>query len=195
MGKIKEEAARGKKCRTLHRMYYNSPIGKLCLEDDGEALTALYPAGALQHNQEPAACRESELLQNASRELEEYFSGTRELFDIPLHPQGTDFQKKVWNALREIPFGETRSYADIAGRIGQPHACRAVGGANNKNRILIMIPCHRVIGKDGSMTGFGCGIHAKEYLLKLERMPARTSEKTEAQDEEQMDMLSEAKLI
>ncbi len=228
MGKIKEEAGRGKRSKPLHRMYYNSPIGKLCLEDDGEALTALYPVEAVEpdeslksdeslkpdadmqpdlcsyNHQDPLACQESELLQHACEELDEYFSGIRETFDIPLHPQGTEFQKKVWNALREIPFGETRSYADIAEWIGQPNACRAVGGANNKNRILIMIPCHRVIGKDGSMTGFGCGIHAKEYLLRLEHQPAKMPERQDAQDresegkrsrdEDRNDVLSEAEL-
>ncbi|MCD7714920.1 MAG: methylated-DNA--[protein]-cysteine S-methyltransferase [Lachnospiraceae bacterium] len=185
-------------------MYYNSPIGKLCLEDDGEALTALYPVEAVEpdeslksstdvqpdfcscDDQDPISCQGSELLQRACEELDEYFSGTRKAFDLPLHPQGTEFQKKVWNALREIPFGETRSYADIAERIGQPNACRAVGGANNKNRILIMIPCHRVIGKDGSMTGFGCGISAKEYLLRLEHLPAEVPEKTDVQGKERI---------
>jgi len=147
----------------LHRMHYDSPIGSLCLEDDGEALTALYPTENL-----PGQDTVSDLLQRTCDELEEYFSGRRTEFDIPLHPQGTPFQEKVWDALREIPYGETRSYADIAERIGQPQACRAVGGANNKNRILILIPCHRVIGKNGSLTGFGCGIEAKDYLLQLE---------------------------
>lgn len=153
----------------LHRMYYDSPIGGLCLEDDGEALTALYPVSYLsQDNRTAEDSRASELLKRTCDELEDYFLGRRTEFDLPLHPQGTSFQKKVWNALREIPYGETRSYADIAVRIGQPQACRAVGGANNKNRILILIPCHRVIGKNGSLTGFGCGMDAKEHLLKLE---------------------------
>lgn len=167
----------------LHRMYYESPIGRLCLEDDGEALTALYPiaylpqdAGTCDEEKEISdllqrTCDEeiSDLLQRTCDELREYFDSKRTEFDIPLHPQGTDFQKKVWNALREIPYGETRSYAEIAERIGQPRACRAVGGANHKNRILILIPCHRVIGKNGSLTGFGCGIEAKDYLLKSEK--------------------------
>ncbi|MCD7834515.1 MAG: methylated-DNA--[protein]-cysteine S-methyltransferase [Lachnospiraceae bacterium] len=149
-------------------MYYNSPLGVLCLEEDGEALTALYPTAYLPQDTGRSDEKNSELLQRTCGELQEYFAGKRTAFDIPLHPQGTEFQKRVWNALREIPYGETRSYSDIAGRIGQPQACRAVGGANHKNRILILIPCHRVIGKNGSLTGFGCGIEAKDYLLKLE---------------------------
>lgn len=151
-----------------NRMYYNSPLGVLCLEEDGEALTALYPTAYLPQDTGRSDEKNSELLQRTCGELQEYFAGKRTAFDIPLHPQGTEFQKRVWNALREIPYGETRSYSDIAGRIGQPQACRAVGGANHKNRILILIPCHRVIGKNGSLTGFGCGIEAKDYLLKLE---------------------------
>lgn len=101
-------------------------------------------------------------------ELEEYFRGERRTFDLPLHPEGTEFQKKIWEALQEIPYGETRSYGEIAERVGNPKACRAVGMANNRNPIAIMIPCHRVIGKNGSLTGYAGGVDLKRKLLELE---------------------------
>jgi methylated-DNA-[protein]-cysteine S-methyltransferase len=108
------------------------------------------------------------ILLAAERQLGEYFSGARTRFDLPLEPRGSEFQKKVWRALREIPFGETRSYLDIASRIGSIKACRAVGAANGKNPLPIVIPCHRVIGKDGTLTGFGGGLETKATLLALE---------------------------
>ncbi|MCD7819509.1 MAG: methylated-DNA--[protein]-cysteine S-methyltransferase [Lachnospiraceae bacterium] len=178
----------------IHRTYYDSPIGRLCLEDDGEALTGLYLTqeedgealtepyltqegadrkGAVMANLElsetDSSEKQSEIALCTCTELDEYFTGRRKVFDIPLHLYGTEFQLKVWNALREIPYGETRTYSDIAAEIGQPLACRAVGGANNKNPILLLVPCHRVIGKDGGLTGFACGLHVKEYLLKMEK--------------------------
>lgn len=105
----------------------------------------------------------------ACQQLEEYFQGNRKRFDVPIHMSGTPFQQSVWRALQEIPYGETRSYKDIAAAIGNPKACRAVGMANNRNEILILVPCHRVIGADGSLVGFGCGLDAKKYLLNLEK--------------------------
>jgi len=111
----------------------------------------------------------SELSDLAAKELSEYFSGKRKSFDLPLEPQGTEFQKKVWSALLEIPFGETRSYKDIAEKIGNPKACRAVGGANNKNPIVIIIPCHRVIGAYGGLVGYGLGLPMKQQLLDIEK--------------------------
>lgn len=111
----------------------------------------------------------SELSDLAEKELSEYFSGKRKSFDLPLEPQGTEFQKKVWAALLEIPFGETRSYKDIAEKIGNPKACRAVGGANNKNPIVIIIPCHRVIGAYGGLVGYGLGLPMKQQLLDIEK--------------------------
>lgn len=113
--------------------------------------------------------KETVLLKRAAFELEEYFNGTRRTFNIPLEPEGTEFQRKVWNALREISFGETASYGQIAQRIGNPKASRAVGMACNRNPILIMIPCHRVIGAEGKLVGFGCGLEMKEKLLDIER--------------------------
>lgn len=106
---------------------------------------------------------------DAKRQLREYFDGMRSTFDIPLNPQGTEFRKQVWKALRSIPYGETRSYGDIARSIGNPGAARAVGVANSKNPIPVIIPCHRVLGSSGSLTGFAYGVEAKKTLLDLEK--------------------------
>jgi methylated-DNA-[protein]-cysteine S-methyltransferase len=110
--------------------------------------------------------------------LSEYFAGTRKHFDLPLAPEGTPFQMQVWNELRKIPYGETISYGELARRIGRPAASRAVGGANHRNPLPIVIPCHRVIGSNGSMTGYGGGIYRKEYLLRLEgcELPGESGE-------------------
>ncbi len=112
------------------------------------------------------------VLAEAKRQLDEYFTGKRAQFDLPLDFRGTDFQKSVWTALLTIPAGETRSYAEIAAQIGRPSACRAVGAANGKNPISIVAPCHRVIGSDGSLTGFAGGLEGKKYLLELEQRAA-----------------------
>lgn len=112
---------------------------------------------------------ETELLLQAVREMKEYFAGRRRTFDLPLYMEGTDFQKRVWNALLQIPYGETRSYGEMAAMIGNRKACRAVGMANNRNPLMILVPCHRVIGADGSLVGYGGGLHIKEWLLALER--------------------------
>ena len=111
------------------------------------------------------------VLEQTVLELNEYFAGKRKEFTVPIAPRGTSFRMKVWDALRHIPYGETRSYGEIAAMLGQPKAARAVGGANNKNPILILIPCHRVIGADGKLVGFGAGLPMKEALLELERRP------------------------
>jgi len=113
---------------------------------------------------------ETELLKEASRQLAEYLDGFRKTFDLPLNPQGTEFQKKVWNALCDIPYGEIRSYKQIAEAVGNPKASRAVGMANNRNPIMIFIPCHRVIGSNGSLVGYGGGLDMKEKLLSLEKV-------------------------
>jgi methylated-DNA-[protein]-cysteine S-methyltransferase len=114
----------------------------------------------------------SAVIVRTEQELDEYFAGRRRTFDIPLHTVGTDFQKRVWDALTEIPFGETRTYKDIAVRVGNPAGVRAVAGAIGANGISILIPCHRVIGSDGSLTGFAGGINAKRILLELENNSA-----------------------
>jgi len=125
------------------------------------------------------------ILLAAEKQLNEYFAGERKSFRLPLPEPlaGTEFQNRVWRALRDIPYGETISYEELAGRVGSPKACRAVGGANGKNAIPIIIPCHRVIGKSGTLTGFGGGLERKEKLLRLEqavlkkrnRLPSKTA--------------------
>ena len=109
-----------------------------------------------------------ELFREATRQLEAYFSGKLESFDLKLAPEGTEFQKSVWKALCKIPYGETRTYKDIAASIGKPKAYRAVGLANNRNPIAIIVPCHRVIGSNGKLTGYASGLDVKAFLLKLE---------------------------
>ncbi len=150
-----------------NRYHYETPIGSVCIEESGNAITALYFDGKKQDEGEKE--QETPLLEEAHRQLTEYFEKKRTAFDLPLKPEGTDFQKKVWAALGTIPYGETRSYREIAKQTGNEKACRAVGGANNKNPILIFIPCHRVIGSDGSLVGFGGGLQAKKYMLDLEK--------------------------
>ena len=113
--------------------------------------------------------KETEVIKETYRQLSEYFAGKRDSFDIPIKTQGTDFQEKVWNVLKHIPYGETRSYKDIAIAIGKPKAMRAVGMANNRNPIMIVIPCHRVIGANGQLIGYGGGLDVKEKLLTLEK--------------------------
>lgn len=149
-----------------HIFYYKTPLGGLAIFDDEEAITGVHLCGHAPENAEKEA---SSLAQLACGQLNEYFAGRRKSFDLPLHLKGTDFQRKVWNALREIPYGETRSYKQIAEEINHPKACRAVGGANHNNPVLIIVPCHRVIGSNKSLTGFGCGLPAKEFLLNLEK--------------------------
>ena len=136
------------------------------LEQPAEA--ASEPKKSTQESTTPEerACR---LLWQAAAELGEYFAGRRRNFTLPLAPRGTEFQQRVWSELRRIPCGETRTYGEIARAIGQPRACRAVGMANNRNPIAILIPCHRVIGRDGSLTGYAAGLTVKRQLLELER--------------------------
>jgi methylated-DNA-[protein]-cysteine S-methyltransferase len=112
--------------------------------------------------------KETPLIKKAANQIEEYFNGKRKVFDLPLVLHGTDFQVKVWKALQKIPFGKTHSYGEIAAMIGNPKACRAVGMANNRNPIAIIVPCHRVIGSDGSLTGYAGGLGIKQRLLELE---------------------------
>lgn len=146
---------------------YQTEIGKIYIVENGTAITHLY------FNEYPLLDNfkknETELIKKAYNQLKEYFLGKRKEFDLPLLPEGTDFQQRVWKALREIPFGETKSYGEIAKNIGNPKATRAVGMANNKNPISIFIPCHRVIGSNGKLVGYGGGLKIKEYLLKIEK--------------------------
>lgn len=146
---------------------YESPFGKIAVMSDGSAITAVKTGENIEPVGEKAA---SLLMDKAAEQLDEYFAGKRREFDIPLNPHGTDFQLAVWKALREIPYGETRSYKEIAETIGNPNASRAVGLANNKNPIWIIIPCHRVIGANGTLTGYGGGLDMKQKLLELETL-------------------------
>ena len=136
--------------------------------DNTEDVTSVSESLRLLHLSKNADKKSVSLVKEACRQLTEYFVGKRTAFDIPLHEKGTAFQKRVWQALREIPYGETRSYGQIAERVGNPKAARAVGMANHHNPILIITPCHRVIGADGSLTGFGSGLPAKQALLEIE---------------------------
>jgi methylated-DNA-[protein]-cysteine S-methyltransferase len=154
-----------------------SPIGLLILQSDGEALTGIYMSGAYLDapSQPPQGIDRWMLdpavapLRDAARQLEEYFRGARREFDLPLRLDGTAFQTRAWRNLMEIPYGKTRSYGEQAACIGNPKASRAVGLANGRNPIPIVVPCHRVIGADGSLTGFGGGIARKRWLLAHEQ--------------------------
>lgn len=143
----------------------STPLGDMTLVQQGDELSELRLKAYAQNGERE---RETPLLKQAARELGEYFAGTRKAFTVPLRPEGTAFQTAVWNALLTIPYGETLSYGAVAARIGKPKAARAVGMANNKNPLPIFIPCHRVIGADGKMVGYGGGLNVKEALLKLE---------------------------
>lgn len=150
----------------------NSPVGalKLVVGDDGLA-AVLWENEALDRVPLDEQIRDEghRVLREAERQLREYFEGKREVFDLKLAPAGgTEFQREVWMALRTIPFGETRSYAEIARQVGRPAAVRAVGAANGKNPLSIVVPCHRVIGSSGKLTGFAGGLETKAFLLALE---------------------------
>ena len=142
-----------------------TPVGPLLLTTDGEALTGLWfgagPGEGERSDDHP-------VLRRAAEQLAEYFAGDRKEFDLALAPKGTAFQMGVWAALREIPYGTTISYGELARRVGNPAASRAVGLANGRNPIAIVVPCHRVIGANGSLTGFGGGMDAKRTLLEIE---------------------------
>lgn len=143
----------------------DSPIGALQLVADSEGLTHIAFPGKHDRSIPNGA---NDVLRQAAAQLEEYFAGRRRTFDLPLHAQGTEFQQEVWSALRDIPWGETRSYGDLARHIGREKAVRAVGAANGRNPLPIVVPCHRVIGADGSLTGFAGGLAIKRQLLALE---------------------------
>lgn len=146
--------------------YISTEFGKVGIAGDEIGITDVFfkseePQKNLQENETP-------LLKEAARQLLEYFAGSRKEFDFPLSMSGTEFQVAVWKALQTIPYGETYSYKKIAEQIGNPKACRAVGMANHKNPICIIVPCHRVIGHNGKLVGYGSGLKMKEKLLKLE---------------------------
>jgi methylated-DNA-[protein]-cysteine S-methyltransferase len=146
-----------------------SPIGELLLAGDGETLQMLHmQQGRKPGRIDPGWTRSEEPFASVRGQLEEYFRGHRRSFDVPLKPVGTPFELEVWGALQEIPYGETVSYGHIATRIGRPDAPRAVGAANGRNPIAVIVPCHRVIGANGNLTGYGGGIERKRLLLELE---------------------------
>lgn len=158
----------------------DSPIGRLRLSATDRGLSAVYmedhahvPPGLPEGSGVPDVPAAStagvpDALAQAMAELGEYFAGTRTVFTVPLDPRGTDFQHQVWEQLAGIPYGTTRSYGQLAADLGDPHLTRAVGAANGRNPISIIVPCHRVIGSDGSLTGYGGGIERKLFLLRLE---------------------------
>ena len=153
----------------MYYCYMNTPIGELLLAGEEDALSMIgFPKGSMRRDPEPDWIYNEKPLAEARRQLQEYFAGERKAFDLPLHLSGTEFQVSVLEALQKIPYGETVSYGEIARRIGRPKARRAVGAANGRNPIPIVVPCHRVIGSSGDMTGFGGGIDTKEALLRLE---------------------------
>ena len=150
----------------IHATTMSSPLGPLRLESDGSALTSVCVGP--QSEGEPTRDSGCELLERARGQFEEYFAGARAEFDLPLRPKGTPFQQRVWRQLCAIPHGTTLSYGELAARIGQPGAARAVGRANALNPLAIVVPCHRVIGRDGSLTGYAGGVHIKRWLLEHE---------------------------
>jgi methylated-DNA-[protein]-cysteine S-methyltransferase len=147
-----------------------SPIGELLLVGDGEAIRGLYMQdGARPKRAGSGWKRASEPFEAAREQLGQYFAGEREEFDLPLRAAGSPFQRRVWSALKEIPYATTTSYGELARRIDPPGDPRAVGSANGRNPISIIVPCHRVIGADGTLTGYGGGLERKRFLLELER--------------------------
>lgn len=162
----------------IRHMVFDSPLGLLTAVEHDAGLAAVYMA---EHRRRPAletfgeavAPAASQVLDATAEQLGEYFSGVRHSFSLPLAPVGSDFQHRVWAALREIPYGELRSYGELAAMLGDPSMAQAVGSANGRNPISIVVPCHRVVGSDGSLTGYAGGLERKQFLLELEN-PSRT---------------------
>ncbi|RUO53605.1 methylated-DNA--[protein]-cysteine S-methyltransferase [Pseudidiomarina homiensis] len=147
----------------MYQAQLSSPLGPVVVSSDGDNVTAIEFGSSNRVN--TSTCR---VLNEALRQLEDYFGGRRKQFDLPLKPSGTEFQQRVWQALTQVPFGQTASYAAIADAIHNPKGVRAVGMANSKNPIAIVVPCHRIIGADGSLTGYAGGLEKKEWLLQHE---------------------------
>jgi len=155
----------------MEYVYLNSPVGLLKIEGDILGLSAVI----YSDEQAPDTPVIPEFLEDAVYQLKEYFEGNRTTFDLKLNPEGTDFQKRVWTELQSITFGKTASYLDMAKQLGDPKVIRAAASANGKNPISIIIPCHRVIGSDGSLTGYAGGLHRKKWLLEHESPVKQTS--------------------
>ena len=143
-----------------------TPLGRMRMEEDALGITSLRFADGETAEEETTGG--GRYLAEAEAQLAEYFAGRRRTFDLPLSPRGSEFQRRVWSTLRDIPYGETRSYQEIAAAVVNRKAARAVGMANNRNPILILIPCHRVVGKNGELVGYAAGIQRKQFLLELE---------------------------
>ncbi|MGX9719723.1 methylated-DNA--[protein]-cysteine S-methyltransferase [Stenotrophomonas acidaminiphila] len=154
---------------TIHFRRIDSPLGPLTVSATDHGLFALeFPQDAWFLPREGWREGDHPLLRRARGQLDEYFAGARRSFDLPLAPRGTPFQRQVWFALADVPYGQTTSYAQLAARLGRPTAARAVGAANGRNPLGIVLPCHRVIGANGALTGFSGGLAAKQFLLRLE---------------------------
>lgn len=153
----------------MYYCYFETPIGDLLLAGDEQALHVIgFPEGSMRREPETDWIYSEKPFAEARNQLADYFAGTRKSFDLRLRPNGTEFQLQVLDELQKIPYGKTASYGDVAKRIGRPKAVRAVGAANGRNPLPIVIPCHRVIGASGDLTGFGGGLPTKEALLRLE---------------------------
>jgi methylated-DNA-[protein]-cysteine S-methyltransferase len=164
---------------TTYFTYLDTPIGTLLIAGDGEAITRIgFARDGAPQRPDGDWMRDDARFDDASKQLLEYFAGSRREFTLPLRPEGTEFQRKVWKMLLDIPFGETRSYGWLAMAIGSPAASRAVGAANGANPLPIVVPCHRVIGTSGALTGFGGGIPVKKFLLELEGVPVGEKQQT-----------------
>jgi len=150
----------------MYQSFYNSPAGSLLISASDSGITQI----KFVDKANPGTNKEQEysIIKDCISQLHEYFSGTRKIFSIPLDPKGTDFQKEVWGELNKIPFGKTLSYLELAMKLGDVKKIRAVGGANGKNPIAIIVPCHRVIGSDGGLTGYAGGMDKKRWLLQFE---------------------------
>jgi methylated-DNA-[protein]-cysteine S-methyltransferase len=152
-----------------------SPVGTLLLVGDGELLTGLYMDEQNHRPTFPDSERNDRCFKEVQSQLKAYFAGTLHVFDLPLAGHGTEFQQMVWKALRKIPYGSTQTYGELAKRVGNPNASRAVGMANGRNPIGIIVPCHRVIGTNGTLTGYAGGVQRKQWLLEHERRYARAT--------------------
>ncbi len=166
------QAASGKKRITMTNSYYtkiDSPLGKLLITSNGKAITGLYTPGNSHYKSAQEGIESDKPFKDAIKQLKEYFAGKRKDFDLPLDLGGTAFQSKVWKTLQKIPYGKTFSYKQTATKLGMPQASRAVGTANGRNPVCIIVPCHRVINANGGLGGYNGGLKVKEWLLNHEQ--------------------------
>ena len=158
----------------MHNIYfYETKIGKIGIRENGKYITDIIFS---KSEEKTDNINETELIKAAFKQIKEYLDGDRKYFDLPIELMGTEFQKKVWNELRNIPYGQTKTYKDIALAIKNEKACRAIGNANNKNPLPIIIPCHRVIGSNGKLVGYSGGLDIKEKLLNIENIEVNKGE-------------------